>query len=36
MLEELKNPNFEAFGGNGALAHTNHHPASGKSHKFLT
>jgi hypothetical protein len=33
MVEEIKNPNLEA---NGELAHTSHHPASGKSPKFLT
>jgi hypothetical protein len=36
MVKELKKPNFEAFGANGALAHTSHHSASGKSPKFIT
>jgi hypothetical protein len=36
MLKELKNPNSRPLEANGALAHTSHHPASGKSPKFLT
>jgi hypothetical protein len=43
LMLELKSPNFEAFGSqwiigpyNGSLVHSSHHPASGKSPKFLT
>jgi hypothetical protein len=36
MLKELKNPYFEAFGGQWSFGPTSHHPASGKSPKSLT
>jgi hypothetical protein len=36
MLKELKNHNFEAFGGQWSIGPTSHHLASGKSPKFLT